>query len=98
VRAAPNKAMVADRWVSSGGGGGDGNNGGQKCDEGRGGSVACVDERCEGKGAGGESAALGHGRGGRGEKEERRRSAPFMAARWRVRRGKMCNTLIFLRI
>jgi hypothetical protein len=43
VRAAPNRVMVADRRVSPWGGGRNG--GGQKCDEDRDGSDACVDER-----------------------------------------------------
>jgi hypothetical protein len=43
VRVAPNRKMAADEWVSPGG---DGDGGGQKCAmEGRGGSVAGVDER-----------------------------------------------------
>jgi hypothetical protein len=43
VRAAPNREMVADWWVSPGGGG---DGGGQKrTEEGHGGSVASVDER-----------------------------------------------------
>jgi hypothetical protein len=52
VRAAPNRAMVADKWVSPwrGGGGRNSNGGGRKCDEDHGGSIACVDERCRGRG------------------------------------------------
>jgi hypothetical protein len=42
----------------------------------------------EGGGGGGESTTLRHGRGRRGEKEERWWSTPFMAARWREWRGK----------
>jgi hypothetical protein len=60
VRAAPNRAMVVDRRVSPWGGGGEDNHGGRKCNEDRGGSVECVDERREKKGS--VYCSCGHGR------------------------------------
>jgi hypothetical protein len=50
VRAAPNRARVADRRVSPWGQG-NGDGGGQKCDDDCGGSVASVDERREKEGS-----------------------------------------------
>jgi hypothetical protein len=50
VRAAPNRARVADRRVSPRGGG-DGDGGDRKCNEDHGGSVTGVDERREKEGS-----------------------------------------------
>jgi hypothetical protein len=88
VRAAPNRAMVVDRRVSPWVGGG---------------TLTAVVRNAmrtavarspvwmrgvKGGGGGGESATLGHGRGGWGERGERWWPEPFMAARWHRWRGK----------